>query len=227
MKNVKYVGFDADDTLWINEPFFRDTEKDFLKIFPELDSKMLFNELNDTEIRNISIYGYGIKSFVLSMLETASKLSRNIDNAKVNSIINLGKTMLNKPVDLLPGVIEALDYLSGKYKLFLLTKGDLVDQERKLRKSGLEKYFHYIEIMSEKKTESYLNLFDKTDINPEEFLMIGNSLKSDVVPVIRAGGYGVHIPFHTTWVHEEIDEKDIPKKNYYKISNLLDIVTLI
>ncbi len=227
MKNIKYVGFDADDTLWINEPFFRDTEKDFLNIFPELDSKILFDELNDTEIRNISIYGYGIKSFVLSMLETASKLSKNLDNDKVNSIINLGKIMLNKPVDLLPGVIEVLEYLSGKYKLFLLTKGDLVDQERKLRKSGLEKYFHYIEIMSEKKTESYLNLFDKTDINPAEFLMIGNSLKSDVVPVIRAGGYGVHIPFHTTWVHEEIDEKDIPERNYYKISNLLDIVTLV
>ena len=227
MKNIKYIGFDADDTLWINEPFFRDTEKDFLKLFPEIDSEILFNKLNSTEINNISIYGYGIKSFVLSMLETASQLSDDINSKKVESILNLGKIMLNKPVELLPGVIEALDYLSKKYKLLLLTKGDLVDQERKLKKSGLMEYFHHIEIMSEKSDESYLNLFTEINISPSKFLMIGNSLKSDIVPVINVGGYGIHIPFHTTWIHEGIRAEDYPKKNYLKIGNLSEISSLI
>ncbi len=227
MKNIKFIGFDADDTLWINEPFFRNTEKEFLQLFTEIDSEILFEKLNEIEINNISIYGYGIKSFVLSMLETATELSESLNKEKVKSIIELGKKMLNKPVDLLPGVIESLEYLYPNYRLLLLTKGDLVDQERKLKKSGLEKYFHHIEIMSEKDIDSYLKLFKKLNINANEFLMIGNSLKSDIVPVIEAGGYGVHIPFHTTWVYEKIKKENYPKKKFYKISNLLDIKSLV
>jgi putative hydrolase of the HAD superfamily len=165
-------------------------------------------ELYRTEIGNLSLYGYGIKGFMLSMIETALRISgEKMPISLVEKIIQIGQEMLSKPVDLLPGVAEVLKSLQGHYRIVLATKGDLVDQERKLQKSGLEGYFHHIEIMSEKRTSDYEKLIGHLDIQASEFVMIGNSLKSDILPVLELGGYGIHVPFHTTWIHEQVDHE--------------------
>ena len=171
MKNIKVIAFDADDTLWVNEPYFRETEKKFCNLLKDyLPEDDINSELLETEINNISIYGYGIKGFMLSMIETASKITNNsTDLELINKIISLGKEMLNKPVELLDGVEILLKKLNGDYKLVLATKGDLLDQERKLIKSGLEKHFHHIEVMSDKKAADYKKLLKHLDCSPEHF----------------------------------------------------------
>lgn len=163
-------------------------------------------ELLQTEIKNIGLYGYGIKAFILSMIETAIRISdKTITVSVVEKIIGYGQELLEKPVHIIVGVEEVLQSLKGRYRLVMATKGDLLDQERKLKKSGLASYFHHIEIMSEKKEEDYQKLIRHLDIKPAEFLMIGNSIKSDVMPVLNIGGHGFHVPYHTTWAHEKVD----------------------
>ena len=199
MKGIKYIGFDADDTLWINEPNYKEIESKFCELLSEyLTAEKATEELFKTEIKNLSIYGFGVKSFTLSMIETALRVSdNNLDPVLVNKIILLGKELLNVPLQLLNGVKDILETLSPKYKLIVATKGDLLDQERKLEASNLAEYFHHIEIMSDKKKSNYNKLLNHLDILPEEFLMIGNSLKSDILPVLQIGGNAVHIPFET------------------------------
>lgn len=204
---IKVIGFDADDTLWVNEPNYQQTEAEFCKIMqPWLPAGETSRELFATEMANLELYGFGGKSFLLSMLETAIRVSKGeIGTDKLNLIIMLGKELIDKPVELLEGVSIVLGSLQGRCKLILATKGDLLDQERKLRKSGLEANFHHIEIMSDKAEANYIKLLKHLDIEPSEFLMVGNSLKSDIIPVLNLGGYGVHIPYHTTWQHEHTD----------------------
>ncbi len=206
---IRVIAFDADDTLWVNETYFREAEEKFASLLEDfLPQHAIMKELYRTEIGNLGLYGYGIKGFMLSMIETALRISgEKMPIALVEKIIQIGQEMLGKPVDLLPGVREVLQSLQGKYRIVLATKGDLVDQERKLQKSGLEGYFHRIEIMSEKRTSDYEKLIKHLDIQASEFLMIGNSLKSDILPVLELGGYGIHVPFHTTWVHEQVDHE--------------------
>jgi putative hydrolase of the HAD superfamily len=203
--NIKVVGFDADDTLWVNETYFRSAEEKFASLLDSYETKnQIDQELFKTEIKNLELYGYGIKGFMLSMIESALDLSNNrISQATISEILNLGKEMLSHPVELLDGVEEVLEKLKDKYRLIVLTKGDLLDQERKLEKSGLSQYFHHVEVLSDKKEGNYKNLLDHLEIPVEEFLMIGNSLKSDVLPILKIGAKAVHIPFHTTWQHEE------------------------
>ncbi|WP_035337625.1 HAD family hydrolase [Dokdonia sp. PRO95] len=207
MNNIQTIAFDADDTLWINETFFRDAEDEVCKLLsPYIDYDACQQRLFEMEMRNLSLYGYGIKPFTLSLIECAQEVSeRNVTNEIIASIIDIGKEMLNAPVDLIDGIEEVLEKLSDKYKLVVATKGDLLDQERKLEKSGLSKYFHHIEVMSDKQPANYLKLVKHLDIKPDSFLMIGNSLKSDVLPVLEIGGHAFHIPFHTTWAHEQVD----------------------
>jgi len=204
---VKIIAFDADDTLWDNETFFQETEDKFFELMEDyLPKHTVARELLQTEIANIELYGYGIKAFILSMIETSMRISdKTIPVHAIEKMIGYGRELLNKPVVLLEGVEEVLTLLKPKYKLVMATKGDLLDQERKLIKSGLAHYFHHIEIMSEKKEPDYKKLVKRLDIQPEEFLMIGNSLKSDVLPVLNIGGHGIHIPYHTTWGHEKMD----------------------
>jgi putative hydrolase of the HAD superfamily len=206
--NLKVIAFDADDTLWVNEPYFRHTEEQFYNLLGEFSSQQgLERELFKIEIENLGFYGYGIKGFVLSMIETALKVTGNkISADAIGKIIALGKEMMNQPIELLDGVEEVLETLKGKYRLVVATKGDLLDQERKLKKSGISHYFHHIEIMSEKDDANYLKLIKHLDIRPEELMMVGNSLKSDILPVLNVGGHGVHVPYHITWAHEHIDE---------------------
>ena len=208
-EKIKAIAFDADDTLWVNETFFRDAEVAFAKHLAAYgDQDEIVQKLLDTEIKNLDTYGYGIKGFTLSMLETAHRLMGKKMNAEtIDFILNKGKQMLAEPVELLPYIEEVLDQLSKKYKLVVATKGDLLDQERKLIKSGLIDYFHHVEIVSDKKETQYKKLVIHLDIQPQEFLMIGNSLKSDVIPVLAMGGHAFHIPFHTTWSHEQVDEE--------------------
>ncbi|MEE3224367.1 MAG: HAD family hydrolase, partial [Bacteroidota bacterium] len=209
LKDLKVIAFDADDTLWVNETFFRDAEVAFAKHLSAYgDEDEIVQKLLDTEIKNLDTYGYGIKGFTLSMLDTAHRLMGDQMQADtIDFILNKGKEMLAEPVELLPHIEEVLEQLAKKYKLVVATKGDLLDQERKLIKSGLIDYFHHVEIVSDKKETQYKKLVKHLDIAPNEFLMIGNSLKSDVIPVLAMGGYAFHIPFHTTWSHEQIDDE--------------------
>ena len=184
-------------------------------------------ELNKTEVQNIALYGYGIKAFILSMIEAAIRISEGRITAKgIETIINYGKEMLDKPVELLPDVEEVLKQLHGRYKLVVATKGDLLDQERKLVKSGLAEYFHHIEIVSDKTEPEYEKLMRHLDINPNQFLMIGNSLRSDVLPVLNVGGHAIHVPYHTTWAHEQIDF-EIKHENFHEMESLADLPKLL
>jgi len=203
---VKIIAFDADDTLWVNEPYFQQTEDKVCALLEDyLPHHSVKQELFKTEIQNLGLYGYGIKAFILSMIETALRISNNkISPAIISKILQFGKDQLEQPIELLEGIEEALHLLKKKYRLVLATKGDLLDQERKLKKSGLEHYFHHIEIMSDKQEADYQKLVRHLDISPDEFLMIGNSLKSDCMPVLAIGGHAIHIPYHTTWAHEVV-----------------------
>ena len=203
---IKIIAFDADDTLWVNEPYFQQTEDKVCALLEDyLPHHSVKQELFKTEIQNLGLYGYGIKAFILSMIETALRISNNkISPAIISKILQFGKDQLEQPIELLEGIEEALHLLKKKYRLVLATKGDLLDQERKLKKSGLEHYFHHIEIMSDKQEADYQKLVRHLDISPDEFLMIGNSLKSDCMPVLAIGGHAIHIPYHTTWAHEVV-----------------------
>jgi putative hydrolase of the HAD superfamily len=205
---LKVIAFDADDTLWVNEPYFRQTEERFYELLGSFSTQHeLERELLKTEIANLTLYGYGIKGFVLSMIETAMQVTSNTISADIiGKIIDLGKQMLNQPIELLEGIEEVLQTLKDKYRLVVATKGDLLDQERKLKKSGISHYFHHIEIMSEKDDANYFKLIKHLDIQPAELMMIGNSLKSDILPVLNVGGHAVHVPYHITWAHEQIEQ---------------------
>jgi len=227
-KNIKVIAFDADDTLWVNETYFREAEEDFAKLLSKYETKnKIDQELFKTEIKNLTSYGYGVKGFVLSMIECALELSNyQIKQQTIESILNIGKEMLEKPIELLQGIEEVLQSLEGKFKLIVATKGDLLDQERKLEKSNLLKYFHHIEVMSDKKEKDYQKLLKHLEIDPSEFLMIGNSLKSDVLPLIKIGASAIHVPFHTTWVHEEVSEEESLQLAYKTVSNIKDVIGL-
>lgn len=227
-ETIKVIAFDADDTLWVNETFFRDAEDEFAKLLSDYETENKINqELFKKEIKNIPMYGYGVKGFILSMMECALELSNyKINQKTLEEILNIGKRMLNEPIELLNGVEEVLQELQGKYRLIVATKGDLLDQQKKLEKSGLLKYFHHIEVMSEKKVDDYKKLVKRLDINPQELLMIGNSLKSDVLPLIELGASAIHVPFHTTWAHEMVS-KEQESDDYETIANLKEVLKLL
>lgn len=226
--NLKVIAFDADDTLWVNEPYFQATEERFCSLLENFSPQhTISKELFKVEVDNLPLYGYGIKGYILSMIEAALSISeKNISVDVVETILQYGKDMLNQPIELLNEVEHVLSSLKDHYRLVVATKGDLLDQERKLKKSGLAHYFHHIEIMSDKKEDDYIKLIKHLDINPDEFMMIGNSLKSDVMPVINIGGHAVHVPYHTTWAHEHV-ETVLTHENFKqadKISEVLEFV---
>lgn len=224
----KIIAFDADDTLFVNEPYFQETEHKFCDLMSDyLSHQGLSQELFKIEIQNLDLYGYGIKGYVLSMIEAAMKISNNTLSMEViEKIIQYGKELLEKPIELLDGVEDTLKTLHGKYKLVVATKGDLKDQRSKLHRSGLGKYFHHIEVMSDKQEVDYTDLLKRLEIDPSDFVMIGNSLKSDVLPVLNIGGHAIHIPFHTTWEHEKIDHT-IEHPNFKTVEKISDILPFI
>lgn len=226
--NLKVIAFDADDTLFVNEPYFQETEQKFCVLMSDyLSHQGLSQELFRTEIANLDLYGYGIKGYTLSMIEAAMKISNNtISMEIIEKIIVLGKELLQKPIELLDGVEDTLKALHGKYKLIVATKGDLKDQQRKLHDSGLGSYFHHIEVMADKQELNYQKLLSRLEIEPEAFFMIGNSLKSDVLPVLAIGGHAVHIPFHTTWEHEKISHK-VEHPNFRTLEKISDVLEIL
>lgn len=205
---IRAIAFDADDTLWVNEPLFRQAEARFCELMtPYADPEDCNRELFAFEMQNLPIYGYGIKPFVLSLIEAAMRISDDkVSLSVINALIDMGKEMLEAPVEVLDGIGDTLEGLVGKYRLIMATKGDLLDQQRKLIKSGLEPFFHHIEIVSDKTQKEYIKLVRHLDVRNKEFLMVGNSVKSDILPVLEIGSYAIHIPFHTTWEHEVVRE---------------------
>ena len=224
-KNIKVIGFDADDTLWVNETYYREAELEFAALLAQYETaNKIDQELFKMEMSNLDMYGYGVKSFILSMVESAIDISNNKVSIKtISDILNIGKNMINKPIELLDGVEEVLKTVSKKYRLILATKGDLLDQERKLERSGLTEYFHHIEVLS----DNYSKLLNHLDINPEEFLMIGNSLKSDILPLVDIKAHAIHVPFHTTWIHEQVTEEETNGKEYRTVKNLKQIIPFL
>jgi len=226
--SIKVIGFDADDTLWVNEPFYQEVEKEFCQLMkPYLPEKETSEELFRTEMHNLEIYGYGAKGFILAMIETALRVTNGkISSQEINQILDTGKTLLNMPIQLLDGVENVLQQLQGKYKLILATKGDLLDQERKLQKSELIGYFHHIEIMSDKQENNYRKLLSHLDIQANEFLMVGNSVKSDILPVLNIGAKAIHVPYEVTWQHENHHESS-ENHDFFTVSKIAEILKLV
>ena len=215
VKEIKAVAFDADDTLWLNEPLFREAERmvaDSLSSFGGFE--YISDELYKVESRNMEDYGFGAKAYILSMVENALNVSGgNLTGDQIRLILDSGRMILHNPATPLPGVEETLRKLSedGRYTLAMLTKGDLLDQEKKIARSGLGKYFSHIEIVSNKSRKEYLDLCDRLGIGPEALMMVGNSFKSDIEPVLQLGGWGVHIPAEMLWKLEHTEEYDHPR----------------
>ena len=229
MDNIKVVAFDADDTLWDNQTYYDEAEKRLGEILQEYgDPETVLKDLFSIEMANMQIFGYGAMAFTLSMIETALKVSNDtIPAAKIHEIHSLGKSLLHIPSTPLPGVAETLETLqkTRHYRTIVITKGNMLDQESKLERSGLKKYFSHIEIVSDKTPEAYCRLLDFLGIESHELLMVGNSFKSDIAPVLTLGGYGVHIPFKTTWQHEKTDEFDHP--HLFRISEFSELCKIL
>ncbi|MFK7048493.1 dUMP phosphatase [Flavobacterium columnare] len=225
---LKIIAFDADDTLWHNEPYFDEAQEKFCALFHGYASHQeILQLILNNQIKNLPLYGFGIKGFTLSMMESALQLTQNqISGNIINKIIQIGKDLLLKPVELLPEVEEVLKQLKDNYKLIVATKGDLKDQHRKLHDSGLGHYFHHIEVMTDKTEIDYTKMLGRLDIQVQNFMMIGNSLKSDVLPVLNIGGYGVHIPYHTTWAYEQIDF-EIKHDKFKAFESIKDILLVL
>ncbi len=217
--------FDADDTLWHNLNQFWLTQDRFVELLsPYHDKKSINDRLYETEMRNMAHFGYGVKAFGLSMIETAIELSEGrIQGHEIKRIIDYCKEMLDDPIDLLPNVADTIHDLHHKYPLMIITKGDLLDQENKIARSGLADFFTKVEIVSNKTAETYAQVFAHHNLNPERLLMVGNSVKSDVLPIIEVGGRAVHIPYHTTWEHEMVDMSHIDEKPYYELDDIAQL----
>jgi len=210
MASLTAIGFDADDTLWQNEQFFRLTEERFIGLMKDYAERdRLTARLLEAEKRNLSHYGFGIKGFTLSMIETAVEVTGGkVPSSVIADILEAGRAMLAHPVETLPGARTTLERLAGNYRLILITKGDLFDQERKLAASGLGDLFDAVEIVSDKSPATYEAIFKRHADGAGKSMMVGNSLKSDVVPAIRAGAWGVYVPHELTWVLEHVPEPD-------------------
>ena len=213
------IAFDADDTLWHNEPHFSNTHEKFRDLLSGYhDPDWIERRLAETEIKNLKHFGYGIKGFTLSMIETAIELTEGrVDAGKVMKIVNFGKSMLQAPLELLDDVEPVLAQLQKNHDLMIITKGDLFDQETKIARSGLGEYFKYVEIVSEKTPNHFDRIVNHYQLKPERFMMVGNSLKSDILPVIEIGAHAVHIPYETTWVHEMVDPGLLKDVHYHQV----------
>ncbi len=223
------IGFDADDTLWHNESIFERSHERYRALLAHYhDTATVDRTLFATEMRNLDLYGYGVKGFTLSAIETAIHLTAGkISATEIRELIDLGRDMLAHPVDLLDGAADTLAMLAARHRLVLITKGDLRDQERKLAKSNLAAHFRAIEIVSEKNADTYATIFRRHAIVPERFLMVGNSIKSDILPVLALGGAGAHVPYHLTWAHERVEELPCVDGRFFELKTLRELTAVI
>jgi putative hydrolase of the HAD superfamily len=226
---IALVALDADDTLWHNEPLYRDTRTHFHAMLARYHGPEVIDErLNDVERRNLEHFGYGVKGFVLSMIETGLELTENrLEGADVRRILAWGHEMLASPVELLDGVREAVERLAEVFPLILLTKGDLFHQESKLARSGLGQYFKGVEIVSEKDARTYRGIMTRYGVEPGAFVMAGNSLRSDVLPVLEAGGHAVHVPYELTWSHEHVPEAALDGVTFHRVAHIRELPALL
>ncbi len=226
---LKTIAFDADDTLWHNEEHFSMTQGRFRQLLtqyhePEWIDKKLF----ETEMRNLEHFGYGVKGFTLSMIETAIELTEGrISGTEIMEILNFGKEMLRLPTELLAHVAEVIPSLAKEHPLLLITKGDLLAQESKIAQSGLAEHFTHIEIVSEKTPAAYQTILDRYSIEPAHFIMIGNSMRSDVLPVLEIGGYGIHLPYQLTWAHEQVAKDPPQSERFFRLDSLAKLPALL
>lgn len=229
MRNFRVLAFDADDTLWHNETLFAHIHERYCQLLAQYnDAATVDRTLYATEMRNLALYGYGVKAFMLSAIETAIELTGGkISAAEINILMQFGREMLERPVELLAGVAPALQRLAAGHELWLITKGDLREQERKIAHSGLAGMFRAVEIVSDKTDAVYASILDKRRVDPEEFLMVGNSLKSDVLPVLAVGGSAVHVPYPLTWEHERTDEKPAAPGRFFHVGHLSELPALL
>jgi putative hydrolase of the HAD superfamily len=204
MMKLTTIGFDADDTLWQNEQFYRLTEARFTELLGEhADAPAVSTRLLEAAKRNLKLYGFGIKSFTLSMIETAVEVTEGrVKGEVIGKILAIGRELHSHPIETLPNARETVEALKGRYRIVLITKGDLFDQERKLAQSGLGELFDAVEIVSDKSADTYRRVFGRHGDGPERAMMVGNSLRSDIVPAITAGSWGVYVPHELTWAAE-------------------------
>jgi len=228
MAKLTAIGFDADDTLWQNEQFYRLTETRFLELLSEHgEKKVLADRLLEAEKRNLALYGFGIKGFTLAMIETAIEVTEGrVSTAVIEKILAAGRDLLRHPVETLPHARDALERLSGSYRIIMITKGDLFDQERKLAQSGLGDLFDAVEIVSDKARVTYERIFTRHADGPEHAVMVGNSLKSDIVPAIQAGGWGIYVPHDLTWSVEHA-ETPAEAERFREIRDLSELPGLV
>jgi putative hydrolase of the HAD superfamily len=226
---IEIIGLDADDTLWHNEQLYHQAKKKFAQILAKYtSSKEAGLNLDETEVRNIEHYGYGIKSFTLSMIETAVEVSNGqVEGDVIAELIAIANQMLSADVELVEGAEETLERLSTKYDLMLITKGDSYEQERKIDRSGIARYFRYLEVVGEKSEAIYRKILNQYNLDPIRFLMVGNSLRSDILPVIRIGGMGVYIPNDQTWFHEHASQEEIGEVEYAELEQLSQLPTYL
>lgn len=227
-RSLTAIGFDADDTLWQNEQFFKLTEARFAELLADhAPAHDISHHLLQAEKRNLQFYGFGIKGFTLSMIETAIQVTDgHVPGSVIQEILNAGREMLRHPVETLPHVQETLETLAGSYRIILITKGDLFDQERKLAQSGLGELFDAVEIVSEKNASTYARIFNRHGDGPERSMMVGNSLKSDIVPAIEAGSWGVHVPHELTWALEH-SEAPLHSPRFKRLDHLGELIPLL
>ncbi len=227
--DIRTVAFDADDTLWHHQNLFEETQEKFRALLRPYHPDAWINEnLHDTEMRNLRHFGYGVKGFMLSMVETAIQLTEGrIQGSEIQKILDLGKDMLERPVELMPGVAQVLATLAQQFELMVITKGDLFDQETKLARSGLGAHFSTIEVVSEKNAATYAAILKRHSIGPAHFLMVGNSLKSDIEPVLQIGGRAVHIPYELQWSHDQVEGMSANTHDYFEITALSELPGLL
>jgi len=229
MKDIKVIAFDADDTLWINEPYFRNSESEFYEMMSKyLGKKDFEKELYQNIEDDLHLYGYGVKGFTLSMIEAALVLTKNkISGEDIQKLLGMGKYMLAYPIKRLPGVEETLKELSSRYKIICITKGDLLDQESKIARSGLGDYFSDVIVVSDKKPADYQKVLDRLKISSHQFMMVGNSLKSDILPVLDLGGKACHIPQEMEWSHEAVSEDAVKDLDYIKAKVATELLKIL
>jgi putative hydrolase of the HAD superfamily len=222
---IRVIGFDGDDTLWHNESLFALTQAKFYDLLrPYTSGQDLEERLFATEMRNLRLFGYGVKSFMLSMIETALEVSDGrVTGTEIQTIIDSGKALLDHPVELLDGVRETIAALDGQYDLLLITKGDLFHQESRIAGSGLGEFFDGIEIVSEKDPPTYDRILRRHGIAPGEFLMVGNSVRSDILPVVELGARAIHIPYHITWQHEVVAHDSSARDGYWELTSVTEL----
>lgn len=226
---ISTIAFDADDTLWHNQPLYNMTIERFADLLSRYhDRDWITARLDEVEGGNLHYYGYGVKSFALSMIQTAIELTEGrITGGELQNILDYTRMMLEAPIEIMPNVREVISQLDPSHFLMVITKGDLLDQESKVARSGLGDLFDHVEVVSEKNPDTYRKLLTRLDLKPQEFLMVGNSLPSDVLPIVEIGGTGVHIPYPTTWSLEQIDISAVQRATYYELEDIGQLPKLL